>query len=303
MLRQLLVAGLPGGAAWADRPAWISAASGLLRLGQRLYVVADDERFLAVFDLADPGPGALLTLFDTPLPVAARARKKAKPDCEALLALPAFAGCPHGALLAVGSASRASRTMAAWLPLDAAGQPAGPVHRLDLQPLLAALQDALGDLNIEGAFVQGDRLCLLQRGHGAGGVNACVQWHWPAVGRWMDGDGAPPRPLHAQRYELGAIDGVPLSFTDGAALPGGGWLFSAAAEDTVDTYADGPCAGSVLGVVDAAGTLLRMQRLLPRCKVEGVSVTADDQGLDVLLVTDADDRRQPAWLLTARLDA
>ena len=44
-------------------------------------------------------------------------------------------------------------------------------------------------------------------------------------------------------FELGAIDGIALSFTDGTALPGGGWLFSAA-EDTSDTYNDGRCAGS-----------------------------------------------------------
>lgn len=297
------MAGSPGAGAAADQPAWISAASGLLRLGQRLYVVADDERFLAVFDLDDAGPGGLLPLFDAPLPTAAKARKKAKPDCEALMALPAFAGCPQGALMALGSASRASRTVAAWLALDGAGLPAGPVQRLDLQPLLAALLDPLGDLNIEGAFVQGDRLCLLQRGNGDGGVNACVQWHWPAVGRWLGGQGAPPLPLDVQRFELGAIDGVPLSFTDGAALPGGGWLFSAAAEDTRDSYADGACAGSVLGQVDATGSLGRVLRLAPRCKVEGVAVAADPQGLDVLLVTDADDRRQPAMLLSVRLPA
>lgn len=301
MQRQLHVAGRPARA--ADAPAWISAASGLLRLGRRLYVVADDERFLATFDLDDSGPGQLLPLFDMPLPPDAAARKAAKPDCEALLALPPFDGCPHGALMAVGSASRNTRMMAAWLAVDAHGQPAGPVQRLDLTDLLSSLQDRLGGLNIEGAFVQGDRLCLLQRGHGGGGINACAQWHWPAVARWIGGGGVAPRALGLQRYELGAIDGVALSFTDGAALPDGGWLFSAAAEDTRDSYADGPCAGSVLGRVDAAGTLGPVRRLLPRCKVEGVAVSADAQGLQVLLVTDADDRRQPAQLLSVHLGA
>ena len=218
-----------------------------------------------------------------------------------LLALPAFPGCPQGAVMALGSASRASRMTAAWLALDDQGLPGGRVHRRDLHPLLVAVQGQVGDLNIEGGFVQRDRLCLLQRGNGDGGVNACVHWHWPAVGRWLGGLGAPPLPLQVQRYELGAIDGVSLSFTDGAALPDGGWLFSAAAEDTRDTYADGPCAGSVLGLVDASGELRRLQRLAPVCKVEGVAVSSDALGLDVLLVTDADDRRQPARLLSLRL--
>lgn len=292
------VAGLPGS---TDSPRWISAASGLLQLGTQLYVVADDERFLAVFDLADDGPGRLLPLFDVPLPDDPAARKASKPDAEALLALPPLAGWPHGALMAWGSASRATRRRAACMALDASGQPTGPAQQRDMLPLLAGLQGRVDDINIEGAFIQGDLLCLLQRGHGGGGVNACLQWHWPAVAAWLGGTAPAPPALACQVWDLGAIDGVPLSFTDGAALPGGGWLYSAAAEDTRDSYADGPCAGSVLGVVDAQGRPGPRWRLAPRCKVEGVAVSADAAGLQALLVTDADDRSQPAQLLSVRL--
>jgi hypothetical protein len=56
----------------------LSAASGLVRLGQHLYVVADDEHWLGVFDLADEGPGKLLAIFDGELPTRHRARKSAK---------------------------------------------------------------------------------------------------------------------------------------------------------------------------------------------------------------------------------
>ena len=41
---------------------FLSAASGLVRLGRRHYVVADDEQHLGVFDAAGPGPVQLLDL-------------------------------------------------------------------------------------------------------------------------------------------------------------------------------------------------------------------------------------------------
>lgn len=103
------------------------------------------------------------------------------------------------------------------------------------------------------------------------------------------------------RFALGAIDGMALSFTDGAALPGGDWLFSAAAEDTLDAYNDGRCAGSAIGLVDAGGTIRLLERLSLNCKVEGITASAAGDTIDLLLVTDADDRLQPALLLSAAL--
>ncbi len=98
-----------------------------------------------------------------------------------------------------------------------------------------------------------------------------------------------------------AFDGVALSFTDGAVLPGGDWLFSAAAEDTSDTYNDGRCAGSAIGLVDAGGTIQLLERLSLTCKVEGIAASVSGQTINLLLVTDADDRLRPALLLSAAL--
>lgn len=46
---------------------------------------------------------------------------------------------------------------------------------------------------------------------------------------------------------------VPYGFTDGAALPGGGMVFTAVADDTDDSYVDGGCVGFAVGVLDASG--------------------------------------------------
>jgi hypothetical protein len=87
------------------------------------------------------------------------------------------------------------------------------------------------------------------------------------------------------------------------ALPNGRWLFCAAAEDTSDSYADGRCLGSAVGVVDANGTVQRLDRLDAVCKVEGIALAdgASVSRVSLLLVSDADDRRVPAQLLSVTL--
>jgi hypothetical protein len=297
IIRELMVRDPAGASGLAQ----LSAASGLAKQGDRLYVVADDENHLAVFDLSNREPGRLVALFDGDLPLRHKARKAAKPDCEAVLMLPAFGGYPHGAMMAMGSASRPSRGRSALIALDAAGELRGPARTVDLAPLLAPLHERIADLNIEGAFMQGDMLSLLQRGNSRSAINARIDFRWRDLQGWLASGGLAPQPVSTTPFELGAIDGVPLCFTDGAALAGGQWLYSAAAEDTSDTYSDGFCAGSVIGLVDADGTICRVERLSPACKVEGIAASANGNAIDLWLVTDADDRSKPALLLQTSL--
>lgn len=282
--------------------AHLSAASGLVQVGPRLYVVADDELALGRFDRHGDAPGTLMTLFDGALPDSHGARKAAKPDLEALALLPARPAHPFGALMAFGSGSRPNRQRAAWLALTAHGKVDEPPRSVDLGPLYEPLRAAFDDLNIEGAFVAGHALCLLQRGNARAGVNACIRFELAAFMAWLHDRAPAPGARAITRFELGAIDGVPLGFTDATPLPDGGWLFSAAAEDTPDPYLDGRCAGSVVGVVDAAGTLRRIERLHGAHKVEGISASTEGLALKLLMVTDADDRQSPALLLSATLE-
>ena len=279
----------------------LSAASGLVRVGQRLYVVADDELQLAVFGLADDDPGTLHRLFDGELPHEHKARKAAKPDLEALAQLPPSADWPHGALLALGSGSRSQRHRAALLKYDESGELQAPVEQIDLSPLYAPLHAQQERLNIEGAFVGGGRFCLLQRGNAADAANVLISFDWLAVQAWLSGAASAPEPISSAPYDLGHIDGVPLCFTDGAALPEGGWVFCAAAEATDDNYLDGPCRGSAVGVVATDGRLRTVLPLSLQCKVEGIAVIVENGTLQLLLVTDPDDREAPALLLAASL--
>ena len=72
----------------AEGASFLSAASGLVRAGSFLYVVADDELHLGVFPAAGDAPGHLIRLFEGALPASKAERKKLKPDLETLMKLP-----------------------------------------------------------------------------------------------------------------------------------------------------------------------------------------------------------------------
>lgn len=292
--------------------AHLSAASGLVRLQNRLYVVADDELHLGVFDAPEtqtagsvPMPsGQLVRLFEGELPRDKKPRKLAKPDLETLGALPPLPGCPFGALLALGSGSRPSRETGVLMALDAAGALSGRVAHLDLSGLYTPLRALFADLNIEGAFVVSGELRLLQRGNQRDARSACICFDWNQVAPWLAGrqpQQQPPKPKAVQMISLGAVDGVHLSLTDGAALDHGAWVFCAVAENTPDSFHDGPCAGSVVGVVEADGNLRRVHQLSGNPKVEGIAVQAAGSQLVLTLVTDADDPAKASQLLRVRM--
>jgi hypothetical protein len=269
----------------------LSAASGLVLAGGWLHCVADDEHHLAALpwrDGAVSGELQLHRLRGEDLPQDKQERKRLKPDLEALALLP-------GRLFALGSGSRANRQRGFLLPLTPGGALSGEAREVDLAPLYAPLQRRFGDLNIEGAFVADGTLCLLQRANQGQALNACVVYARDAVEQWLAGSRPAPAPQRIDEVTLGAVDGVALGFTDATAWPGGGWLFSAVAEDSQDSYQDGRCAAAVIGRVSAQGELLGMATLAAAPKVEGIAWAVPGDRL--LLVTDADDPKQPSQLL------
>ena len=277
-----------------DQP-HLSAASGLVCANARVYVIADDEHHLVVFS-DRTGPGELHRLFAGDLPVASKARKRLKPDLETLLWWPA-----GNALVALGSGSRPNRNKGVLIPLGVNGEPLAALRHFDLQPLYAPLREALGEINIEGAMVLGDEFVLLNRGVAGRSDNAAAHYPLRVLAEAVEGSASAVAASSIRRYALGNIGAVPLGFTDAAALPGRGWVFTAVAEDTRDSYADGHCSGSVVGVVNARGERVATHRLEPKAKVEGIAVQVDDAGMLLCMVTDADDPARASQLLTARL--
>jgi hypothetical protein len=286
----------------AGQPLHLSAASGLVCVHSFIYVVADDELHLGVFSKANSEPGHLIRLFDGALPDSKSIRKKQKPDLEALLLLPAFGKYHQGALLALGSGSTPNRRLGALLGLDAQGAVHGPPSVVDLSPILAPLDDEFAALNIEGAVCVGEELRLFQRGNKRHTENAIIRFKLSALLDLLgSGRTAAIKPFDIIAFDLGQIEGIPLSFTDAVALPDGDMVFSAVAEDTGDSYNDGPCVGAAIGVTGNDGTLRCLHRLDPPCKVEGVDAKVDGDVVRLLLVTDADDANIPASLLSATM--
>jgi hypothetical protein len=303
LLRELTLSKAPQN----DRAPHLSAASGLVRIGNRLYVVADDENHLGVFSALDhAAPGELLRVLRGDLPDGLKKRKAVKADFEALVVLPAFSGYPHGALLALGSGSRANRMKAALISVDengAAHRDDGRPRIIDFSPLYQSLQEEFVDVNIEGAFVDGEHLSLLQRGNTASGRNARVRIGLaPLLDRIeRGGDSVDSEYLDVHDFSLGHVDDVALCFTDAAMLPGGGFVFTAAAENTDDSYADGTCAGAAIGIINSNDEIHRIWAIDQSIKPEGVAARVTNAGLELLIVTDADDASQPAQLLTTTI--
>jgi hypothetical protein len=284
-------------------PRHLSAASGLVCTGSSLYVVADDELHLGIFSAGDRAPGRLLRLFDGDLPTAKAERKRRKPDFEAITQLPAFGIYSNGALLALGSGSKRNRRRGALLGLDALGAIGGPPRIVDFSDLFAGLDRHVPALNIEGAVVSGDAFCLLQRANKRHPQNAIVRFPLARLLAALD-SGAPVGaivPSSIDVVDLGQIRDVPLAFTDGAALPDGGMVFTAVAEDTEDTYNDGACVGAAVGLLANDGTLRRLDPIEQAHKVEGVAAHIDGDVIRLLLVTDADDPEVPSALFSSTI--
>jgi hypothetical protein len=231
-------------------------------------------------------------------------RKALKPDLEALVRLPEFLGHPHGALLALASGSKPNRRRGVVLKLEACGRIHSQPSLFDLTPFYSSLESRFPALNIEGAVVLGSELILLHRGNKSRAESALIAFPLSAIFRAIispDVASSPTHPSRIQPVDLGAIDGVPFSFTDGASLADGRILFTAVAENTDDSYLDGACVGAAIGIISEDGRVETVLRLEPTEKVEGVHARIDDDRIHLLLVTDADDPRVPARLLSATL--
>jgi hypothetical protein len=277
--------------------AHVTAASGLVRRGQRLYVVSDDELALAAFDAAKLGPGRLVPLDDELLPADPTRRKAVKPDLEALAGLPPRDGWPDGALLTIGSGATERRERGWLWPLDGDELTGVPVE-VSLSELYKALRRDVDDLNVEGLAVAAGSLWLAQRGNGADGANLLVELALEESLAALEGSSAlAPAAVGALRgCELGSVEGVPLTFSDLAPLEDGRLLFCAVAEDTDSTYYDGPCVGAAVGTLYPHGEVERLHVLPEPHKVEGVT---PGEGDALLLVADPDDPAVPSPLFVA----
>lgn len=302
---------IEGADAELDRPAHVRAGSSLARVPGGLALVQDDANFIALIDpdgrsvRAIPlpaGPGGRRQFDDR------RGNKAHKLDLEACVAIDTEDGV---LLIALGSGSTLERERVALIDGWESHQPrATIVHVPRLYDTLRREHAFAGsELNIEGAVQLGNQLRFFGRGNGAprAGVrpiNATCDLDWSALLAHLRAPdrNPPPSPENIVQYELGAIDGIPLSFTD-ASLSGDTLFYSAAAEESPDVTRDGRVVGSAIGVIDRDGG----ERWAPvtdssgqplAWKVEGLVTVGESR---LFVVVDADDPDLPSELCTIEL--
>ncbi len=285
----------------AGRPPFIGSASAVVRRADHVYVVGDEELDLAVFRISAGGPGEMRQALPGDLPDAEDERSKSKPDLEALSVLPPFEGAPFGGLLGLGSGSGPGRDRGFYWELDAAGALAGDASVIDLGPLYDLLRERLGDLNVEGAAVRGDRFLVFHRGNADGGHNAIAELDLSRVVESMTGDRSidVDELADLREYDLGELGGTRLCFSDATPVADDLVVFTASAE--ADDDGDEEIRGSVVGTIDTEGRVRRLRTIDRRWKVEGVHAAVEAGVIDFVFVCDQDDPEQPSPLLSATM--
>lgn len=283
-----------------DDGAPVRAASGLVRLGTGWLVAQDDSVHAAWYR-----SGAVRRLRLLP-DVEGRGvfgdssgTKHLKPDVEAACAVDSSQGA---AVLLLGSGSAPRRTSAIVVEDTDDAQ----VTAADLAPLYGRIAAALGlgpgRLNLEGACPVGGVLRWFHRGgHDSApasvdvGLEALVA---AVLGRGAATDVAVDAP---RRYDLGRVEGVPLTVTDAVALADGRVLVSAAGEDTPNAVDDGPVVATALALLDG-DDVVEVAHVpagggAPH-KIEGLAlVAASGHDLALLAVVDEDDEQAASALL------
>ena len=287
--------------AGASQSEHVAAASGLAIVGDTVYVVADDELFLAVFPNMARDAGKATPILPGDLPHDYKERKERKPDLESLTELDPFDRFEHGGLVALASGSSEDRRRGAFIALDANGS-LGEIVELDLGPLLDRLHDEIPGLNLEGTAVTGDVLRVLQRGNEDGSFNAHIDLDLAGLRDALATEGTLKGDLLVEvvKHELGQIRGVQLCFSDADTLPDGRIAFSASAEPPIEA-GDGPQIGSAVGVMSPAGDVDDLQPIDIEVKVEGLAVAHEDDITWAYMVTDEDSPDIPSDLCRVKL--
>ena len=290
-----------------DRPAHVRAGSGLAQFGGLLYIVQDDANFVAeisgetVTSIALPRGEDGRRLFSE-----ADGNKERKLDFESCL-IRTIDGEPM--LLAFGSGSTAARCRvlflkcAVWTP-----RKSPETNIVDASAFYESLRaDKVfsgSELNIEGVALTNGTVRFFQRGNGKGteqdpAINATCEVDAEDLILHLLHGARVPEHSNVKRYDLGDVQGVPLTFTDATTLEDGRILYLAAAEDSPDTYRDGVVVGTALGILETDGSsrhaLIRSEDGTPFLgKPEGITVSTGANKAH--LVIDRDDPELPCEL-------
>ena len=270
----------------------IFGASGLVKIDDIFYVIADDDLSLGIIE---PNKEIIfIPLVSGTLPKNYKERKKVKPDWEALTLVSKTDLATE--ILAVPSGSKAHRQMGSFIALNDEGVIS---MQVDFSKVYSVLERTFPNLNIEGACLTNNFFQLFQRGNGADSKNAIINLDLEGVLSDIRSSQilAENRIINIKEYSLGHISGIPLSFTDACFVNEEETWFLAAAEGGASTYDDGAFAGAVIGIIDRHGEIKEKFLLDIKYKPEGLTVEIGKNSERIIhVVTDADSSEISALL-------
>jgi hypothetical protein len=200
----------------------------------------------------------------------------------------------------VPSMSRRNRINGVLLALDENREVAGEPLPIDFGDIRSKLKDMVEELNIEGALFLQSTIKLFHRGSRGKSKSAVIDIEAAPFLKQLHDTHKPSADTirGMTEYDIGAIAGVPLQFTDAVKISNDRILFVATAEDTTNAIDDGASLGSAVGIIDAAGKIDRVVRFDSREKLEGVSARVIDgtDKIELMLVADSDNEKVPACL-------
>lgn len=293
-----------------DRPGHVRAASSIAKFAEYLVVVQDDANFLALVEKDHHHVQSI------PLPTGPDGKRVFSPergniehkmDLEACVSVP---GTEGEQIIAMGSGSDEGREWVLSVKWDDGGD--HDITLIDADRLYSYLRtekDFCGSgLNVEGVIFDGDdTLRLFQRGNadpedGLEPVDAIASLSWSGLRDHLNNpeDVDPPQLTNIIQYDLGDIDDIRLTFSDGEQIDGH-ILYSASAEASAETDY---IAGSALGMLDEEtarwAEVIDLDGTAFEGKIEGLITDQEDPTL-IYFVIDDDVGGEPSHIYQARL--
>lgn len=249
--------------------AGIGAASGLVIVDNKLYLVANHASYLYCYEMSKQQL-TKIPLTNTPQDILAKADKF---DLEAIVHR-------NESLLLFGSGSTEKRHQAFKYNLINHNVSTFNLSSLHHAMLKTANLSA-EELNLEGAIYHASQWLFFQRGNGLSAINGIFILN--------NDDFTPPYKLEFIPITLPKIQDTIASFTD-AVLVGDSIYFLAAVEASASTYEDGEILGSFIGRMQLANKHIDLiQQISQHHKFEGLTYYQQHDGsIEFLLCEDND---------------
>lgn len=264
----------------------VISASGMVKSGDKYYVVSDDSPFLFTLD-RNYNVISKLPIIPIDNPLTSRIEKAIKPDFEALDLV------GENEIIAFGSGSK-SPERDIFLRIFIHGKEEVKTYQIsEFYEYLKNLEIMENrELNIEAVAYKDSRIFLFNRGQ-----NVVFSFNYKELISYFEGHSPIPLPK-TSLFELPKLNGIQAGFSGATALQNHPYIvFTASVEDTPNAYEDGEIIGSYIGIlkIENDGVSQSYKSVVfpevgEKVKVESVSINQEISlgETNIVVVTDDD---------------